>query len=361
MKKILSLVLSLLLLGSFSIPAMALEQSSEPTFDTALYYPIVDTEEWVEMERDERVNACQIPDESLSEMPTDDLLQTVLEYPFMIDLYAFDTYADGFEHVYSEFPALEELAEREDFGAVLVDFYQSTPVANRANARNSLDYESIKNLSLIEILLAQPEMTYNLEETEIDSLISIAEEKYLEKSDTMTVNGGNLTTFYEALDENPDSVIARATNSTVSTPNGSSVTVYNCSTIVDWTASEKASLNAQYDAAYPMATRLRDPSKKYNCHSYAWYSTSASNYYWMENPSPYMTDGSYASTTSSSTGNKVYWQDSILAGPIHSGILALNSGGSPFISCNSKWGQLGLYNHTLNDCPYSGTRSYWTR
>jgi len=84
----------------------------------------------------------------------------------------------------------------------------------------------------------------------------------------------------------------------------------------------------------------------------------------MNDPIAYMSDGSYTSTTSSTNGNKVYWYypgylPVFPATPEHSGILALNMKGSPYISSNSKWGQLGVYNHPVGDSPYSGTRNYW--
>jgi hypothetical protein len=76
-----------------------------------------------------------------------------------------------------------------------------------------------------------------------------------------------------------------------------------------------------------------------------------------------MTDGSYWEMSSLSIGNKIYWREEIYGTfyPEYSGILAEDLKNSPYVSCNAKWGQLGVYNHPLNDCPYSGTRSYWTR
>ena len=95
----------------------------------------------------------------------------------MIDLYAFDTYRAGFEHVYREFPALAELAKRTDFGPVLIDFYRNIPVECASDVSGNTNYQNIRPLSIIEILIAQEEMTGGLDEAEINSLIQIAEEK----------------------------------------------------------------------------------------------------------------------------------------------------------------------------------------
>ncbi|NCE63148.1 hypothetical protein D1159_00785 [Pseudoflavonifractor sp. 524-17] len=40
--------------------------------------------------------------------------------------------------------------------------------------------------------------------------------------------------------------------------------------------------------------RLSRATPSYNCHSYAWYSQSISNNYWINDPKPYMNDGSYS-------------------------------------------------------------------
>ncbi len=107
---------------------------------------------------------------------------------------------------------------------------------------------------------------------------------------------------------------------------------------------------------YPDVTVLRDPTGKYNCHSYAWYDTSSSNTYWMNDPTPYMTDGSYdmiASTTDFtkvpsevSYNAKVVWLDSS-GEAIHSGIKLSST------TVVSKWGICGLYRHEQNYSPYT--------
>ena len=361
MKKFLSMILSILLLGLLICPALALniEQSSDCEFSMETCYPIINTAEWAEMERAERVAACQISDDRLAEMSTEELMWTVLEYPFMIDLYAFDTYREGFLHVYNEFHALQELASREDFGHILAATYQALPVADvvgsySETADNTDLYQHIRDLSVMEILIAQPEMTDDLDSEIIDSLLLTANNKYLEKYDALDINSGNLTTFYAAVEESSDSTIAVAyVGATVYTPNGSRVAVEDHSSTQDWSDAEKAQRNAEQLTSYPGIYVIHDPCKRYNCHSYAWYYSSPLNYYIMYSPEAYMTDGSYTSTTSFSVGNKVYWKSGV--NPVHSGIIVDTS------TVESKWGQLGVYRHSLSECPYYGTTSYWTR
>ena len=262
------LVTALLITGV--LPALAVEASEDIGLKSAQLYPIMTTSEWEDMSRTDRVAACQISEQELTEMSTEDLLQYVLNYPFMIDMYAFSTYEMGFEHVCSEFEALPILVGREDYGQVLIDTYSSVPVETSLLDRSADCYQNIWDLGILEILIAQPEMTDSLSATEISDLATIAEQKYVAKSNALEIYSGSCASFAQALAENPDSAIATAASSPVKTPAGSNVAVIDTSRVVDWTSTEKATLDAQALASYPTTTLLRSASKKYNCHSYAW-------------------------------------------------------------------------------------------
>jgi len=105
---------------------------------------------------------------------------------------------------------------------------------------------------------------------------------------------------------------------------------------------------------YPNATLLSDSTSNYNCHSYAWYSDSTSNIYWMSNPSAYMTDGSYTQYTgapvAAAPGYRMYYNYGdhsaiiYVAGPVPS---------YSDITVISKWGPGPLMMHKASDSPYS--------
>ena len=76
-----------------------------------------------------------------------------------------------------EFPALAKLTKRADFGAVLIDFYRNIPVENAYSVSANANYQNIRSLSIIEILIAQEEVTGGLDEAEVNLLIQISEEK----------------------------------------------------------------------------------------------------------------------------------------------------------------------------------------
>lgn len=133
-------------------------------------------------------------------------------------------------------------------------------------------------------------------------------------------------------------------NSTVYTPYGSSVSVITR----DWelSSTEIKRMNKYVADDYPNATRETDASRKYNCHSYAWYSTSTSNDRWMNSPSDdiYWNDGSYVLLSTSSSGHKVSYPSS----SDHSAIQATSSS----TQLRSKWGPYPRMLHAHNYSPY---------
>ena len=334
--------------------AFAVDDQSAQNTSGDVYYPVVFTSEWKTLSRNERVAACRLSQEEISEMNTTDFITKLLQNPFMVDLYAFDSFELGYQHLKNDFPEISALESRADLGSSLIDVYQAIPVATSKDESNN-----ILPLSFLEILIAQPDMTENLSKSDIEAIAEIAMNKHCEKVLFPSINGGTCDTFYSAISEVPQSNLALAVNLSVYTPKGSAVPVINKANITDWTNTEITALNNQTSTAYPSAIKLRNPTKKYNCHSYAWYSTSSSNHYWMNNPAKYMSDGSYTNTSSTSFNNKIYWKSG--SSPVHSGIIASYVNGGPYFACTSKWGELGLYNHPVVDCPYGGTKSYWKR
>ena len=100
---------------------------------------------------------------------------------------------------------------------------------------------------------------------------------------------------------------------------------------------------------------MDSPCPKYNCHSYAWHSTSISNSYMVWDPLAYMNDGSYNKISTAQVGAKIYYSpvqsgypDPSLERSNHSGIV---SSINP-VYVTSKWADYGLYNHYYSDCPY---------
>jgi hypothetical protein len=131
----------------------------------------------------------------------------------------------------------------------------------------------------------------------------------------------------------------------------------------DLTADAKSSMATYFYTQYGLYPDSGRPATvKYNCHSYAWYSTAATNTYWIDtfNTLNYtevsiqsVNVGGIAVFCESYAGNitpqTVRKHSAIVLGkiyhPVETGIVI-------DLSLRSKWGRGGLYTHQFANCPY---------
>lgn len=323
------------------------------------YEDVVSDEGWkATISRAERGEKLQLDNEMMDNMSTDTLIEAVLDYPFFMDVYAFNDIQSGFDIMYNTFDGVRTLSERADVGSVMLKKYNQEEVLFKES-----DDTNVYRLSNLEILLAQNFVTEKLEESEKVELIKLASEKMTQKTNSNIYGGFTETLFFDLLKENAtdatlaaqaESMLASMYNSTVYTPNGTGVSV-NVYTSEPLTTSQISAYDSQTAILYPNAIKLRSASGKYNCHSYAWYSQSTSNNVWMNVPDAYWTDGSYSYVPSPVSTNKmVYFNGSVAD---HSGIVYYRYSGPSInfmdlVDVDSKWGPYGLYRHRGNDCPY---------
>jgi len=92
------------------------DQYIEQVITEAYVFPVKpNTEEWKELKSTpEKVRVSQIPDSILYKLNTRALVETVLNYPLMPTIYAFNTKQKGFDAVLNSFNGLQELTKRDD-------------------------------------------------------------------------------------------------------------------------------------------------------------------------------------------------------------------------------------------------------
>lgn len=244
------------------------------------------------------------------------------------------------------------------------------------SVNNSTDTNSSKS-DFLEILLAQPVFYDGLNKTELQTL----DVKVAEKAEIRQANSSayvKQSPFYSVLAETQKAKIAQISDAAernpiqarapyAYTPNGSAVPIYHINDTVD----NASSANSCFANMFPRANRIGNPTYNYNCHSYAWYSASTSNYYWMDNPSKYWTDGSYYAYTPGSSiaaNTRVLFKMSSGASVQnwHSVFIRTSQSTSSnyaYTVAESKWAQYGLYQHYLLDHPFATNTSYfgnWT-
>lgn len=106
------------------------------------------TEEWKELGTvQNKREACRIPEETLKQMSNDELIDAILEYPFLIDIFFFGLDTPGTHHaaesVYEGCDALRELLSRCDGEEALRSFLEERTKTPPATAREEVENDAI--------------------------------------------------------------------------------------------------------------------------------------------------------------------------------------------------------------------------
>jgi hypothetical protein len=267
------------------------------------------------------------------------------------DIYAFNDPIAAIDFISGQFNGLKVLLNREDLKEKLVSSYMDS--ANMIiKGTTQVDIKERFKHKYRESLLSYPKVFNNLCKEEIDEIV-IKSQKASDIIDSRSITVEQVNTFGLAKSISLSDVGDVIKIGKAYTPKNSEVTVFERE---DMTTDDKEYLNELMDSTYPNATRLRSATLKYNCHSYAWYSTSSSNTWWMNDPSKYMSDRSYKKLSSPVTGLKIFYP---MPNNEHSGIISSVNGED--VTVTSKWGAYGLYSHSEDDCPYASVylNTYW--
>lgn len=299
-KKLISLVLVLILVCTILVPvsASSVDQIGSYTITAPYVYPVLPgTDEWQSLNIDQRIAVSHVDEDVVENMTTEAVLVTTLNYPFIVNIFAYNTDGEGIDVVKKYCSSLAELLIREDALQEITAYLNTTT-----------------NTESVEYYVAEKLWKY------VNASTAVAPRYVI---DPIT----GLRVFY------------------VETPNGSSVPVFKDLTWGDHgtTYEEQSAVNSALQYSYGVVS-VRDINPSYNCHSYAWHSTSASNDYWMNNPYYYINDGSYVAGTGA-VGDRITYNSSATKYD-HSGIVT-SSG-----TITSKWGALGLFEHSVYACPY---------
>ena len=109
------------------------------------------TEEWVKLGTVEnKKEACRIPEETLKKMTNEELIEAVLDYPFLVDLYVFGLQSEAVygvaEQIYEECDALRELLSRKDGEEDLRAFWEERTKHTPKDGVEEFENEAIRVL-----------------------------------------------------------------------------------------------------------------------------------------------------------------------------------------------------------------------
>lgn len=87
-------------------------------------YPLdANSAEWSQLSSIETAAACNMPKEYAESLTTEELVDYAVNYPFLMDILAFDHIADGIDHLAKKSYLFEELFSRADcFDELLIEF-----------------------------------------------------------------------------------------------------------------------------------------------------------------------------------------------------------------------------------------------
>lgn len=156
-------------------------------------YPVKPgSDEWKSFQTtQEMIDKCQIPEGILGTLPTKDLLEICLNYPFYGDVGLASSLQDGFDHHLKKFNGLYELMKREDVAVELMQRYLKINLLyfdkNWPSWQNG---KNILRLIYFEIILGQYDILEKLSKKEKRVLMNDLINKYNHKLKDKKAFGG---------------------------------------------------------------------------------------------------------------------------------------------------------------------------
>ena len=362
--------------------------------DICLYELSPLNEEWSELTYSEQLEVCDMPEEFLSTCSTWDLSEYVLEYPFLLDIYAFDSTEQGINHLINTSNVCKEFFSRGDAKEVLLRKYDTLIVnynllSEKPNGANNLLSQS----GYAKELFLQSYFGNNIDNLNMDEkekLKNIISEKYEQKKGKCDKFATSLL-IYDVIQQVKDSIPSEIVPNNIANDslvtysnegfnefgpelhniNGAlcKVGMYNkygtsagCYKYVsgDYTSDEIAGLDQYIRTTHPSWGKIFSATKAYNCHSYAWLGLVVFNKYWINNPDFYANSSSF---TKIGINHAAQAKDKIVIDglkfqadgfgnttyALHSVIVYSGGASASNIQTQSKLGKYGVYNASLND------------
>ena len=327
------------------------------------------SKEWKKFESvKERVTALQIPDNILSNISTEGLLETCLNFPYLIDILFYDSYQQGFEALMSGFNGFPELLKRRDLTNVLLEKYNQLTYDTK-NLRLKTDIEqgmfSIRSFALV-FIFTQDVVLKNMSEKQERQLILLSDEHKKMRQEFPDIFGSfhdipiGLLHAKKVLEDSKsgdvrDDGYILVTN--VKTPNNNTVPYTYIYTGIDtsYTQTELNSLAPEISYLYDGAVIVGTSTKKYNCHGYAWHIYEGGSNAWIGKDN--------------TTAHYAYWEDqSYMPVPEAVATKVVYTGNHSAVRLNStwyqsKWGRGVLVKHKPNSVPLgyqpTSTKKYY--
>lgn len=339
-------IAAFLLLFVCVFPASAQNADNAYPINAPYQYPITsDSEEWFATDSHaDRVGYCQIPEDILHGMSTRALVETVANYPLLVDVLLLSSAELSYQCVLDSFNGVQELEKRPDAWDELVNFI------------SHLDQDDFTCRAALGVIALEGNFPASND--------PVQRSLYSDYQDTFSDAYRAYPELAPVASNLTDAQTVQSANKP-KTPSGYSLTVsceYNRDEMSD---SDRIQINNSVQSTYGLSP-IRQPTRKYNCHSYAWYSVSLPNLWWIGYPDDYINDPLVNRISDVRAGDRIVYRKSQADKYAHSGIISsvpssgVATGNNIWVT--SKWGNWGLYRHTIFNCPldtYGNLTEYW--
>lgn len=122
-------------------------------------YPSRDSKEWNNLTVAQRWQAVNIPEETLSNMLTNELLERCVHFDFMWDIFSYPNYGIGLEVVIEHYNGLAELLSRKDAGELVLNFYKKINLNSITTIKEPVSRgEFAGQVFFLELFLSTPQI-----------------------------------------------------------------------------------------------------------------------------------------------------------------------------------------------------------
>lgn len=175
---------------------LATDCSDYPRPADAYTFPVVPgTAAWINLKPTERLPAVQIPENVVTKLSTEALIQSWLDFPLNRDIFAGNYVEPAVNFLVQHFNGLAELTKRNDAGSVLLKRYQSIEPTCITRLSEMEQIKFSQNITFIEVILAQSDVLASLSAAQKKLLTSIVLQQYDAKVKSTPVYGAESTLY----------------------------------------------------------------------------------------------------------------------------------------------------------------------
>jgi len=320
-------------------------------------YPVLPgMSNWPYGNHQKMIDICQIPDDVLDNMTTEELLETVLYYPLFADIYAYDNTDVGYGIIKEHFYGLLDLSMRDDRLVALYNFLNSN---KNITGITDADYSGIgqngtyNSFMFLEVLKSTSDFLGERDNYLSESVQSGNPLSFAGRIELIYLGDCDVTTSKNVTMEGVEYTVAELWNYS---DGNTGWRFFN-----DLSATVKSYINSLFVGVYGISPSSA-ATVKYNCHSYAWGNNQTNPFGWVN---MFIATGYTAvGMQNANVGGKLVYNNTYrnninsLLEYSHSAIIQSKIYHQYHINTvsgfvlKSKWGMAGLYSHTMENCPY---------